>query len=79
MDKLGCLCEAGSHGSKNYSSYEEHQALADAAMQREVEAGFAETGDVAGLTAKYGESVLSKIACIVSDKDGKQKVRLIMT
>ena len=45
-------------------------------MQREVEAGFAETGDIAGLTAKYGELVLSKIACIVSDKDGKQKVRL---
>eukprot|EP00919_Chromeraceae_sp_WS-2016_P019672 GHVR01046837.1.p1 GENE.GHVR01046837.1~~GHVR01046837.1.p1 ORF type:complete len:183 (+),score=15.44 GHVR01046837.1:78-626(+) len=46
-------------------------------MRREVEAGFAETGDVAGLTAKYGELVLSKTACIVSDKDGKQKVRLI--
>ena len=60
-----------------YPSYDEHQVLADAAMRREVEAGFAETGDVAGLTAKYGELVLSKIACIVSDKDGKQKVRLI--
>ena len=68
---------AMAHGFKNYSSYDEHQALADAAMRREVEAGFAETGDVAGLTAKYGELVLSKIACIVSDKDGKQKVRLI--
>ena len=77
LDKLGSLYEAGSHGFKNYSSYEEHRALADAAMQREVEAGFAETGDVAGLTAKYGELVLSKIACIVSDKDGKRKVRLI--
>ena len=80
LDKLGSLCEAGSHGfNKNNSSYGEHQALADAAMQREVEAGaagFAETGDVAGLTPKYGELVLSKIACVVSDKDGKQKVRL---
>ena len=73
MDKPGSLYEAGSYGFKNYSSYGEHQALADAAMQREVEAGFAETGDVAGLTAKYGELVLSKIACIVPDKDGKQK------
>ena len=77
LDKLGSSCEAGSHGFKNYSAYEEHQALADAAMQREVGAGFAETGDVAGLKAKYGELVLSKIACIVSDKDGKQKVRFI--
>ena len=76
LDKLGSLYEASSHGFKNYSSYDEHQVLADAAMRREVEAGFAETGDVAGLTAKYGELVLSKIACIVSDKDGKQKVRL---
>ena len=40
-------------------------------MQWEVEAGFAEMGDVAGFTAKYGELVLSKIACVVSDKDGK--------
>ena len=77
LDKLGSLYEASSHGFKNYSSYEEHQALADAAMQREVEAGFAETGDVAGFTAKYGELVLSRIACIDSDKDGKQKVHLI--
>ena len=77
MDKLGSLIEAGRRGFKNYSSYEEHQAFADAAMQREVVSGFAETGDVAGPTAKYGDLVLSKIACIVSDKDGKQKVRLI--
>ena len=77
MDKPGSIYEASSHGFKNYCSYDEHQVLADAAMRREVEAGFAETGDVAGLTAKYGELVLAKIACIVSDKDGKQKVRLI--
>ena len=77
LDKLGSLYEASSHGFKNYSSYEEHQVLADAAMRREVEAGFAEPGDVAGLTAKYGELVLSKIACIASDRDGKQKVRHI--
>ena len=77
LDKLGSLYEASSHGFKNYSSYDEHQVLADAAMRRGVGAGFAETGDVAGLTAKYGELVLPKIACIVSDKDGKQKVGLI--
>ena len=75
LDKLGSSYEAGSHGFKKYSSYEEHQALADAAMQRGVEAGFAETGGIAGLTAKYGELVLSKIACVVSDRDGKRKVR----
>ena len=73
LDKLGSIYEASSHGFKNHSSYDGHQLLADAAMRREVEAGFAEPGDVAGLTAKYGELVLSKIACIVSDKDGKQK------
>ena len=45
LDKLGSLYEAGSHGFNNFSSYEEHQALVDAVMQREVEAGFAETRD----------------------------------
>ena len=62
---------------RNYSSYADNQALADEAMAREVAAGFAETGDLAALTEKYGQLVLSKIACIVSLKDGKQKVRLI--
>ena len=46
-------------------------------MQQEVEAGFAETGCVAGPAAKYGELVLSNVACFVPNKDGKQKVRLI--
>ena len=77
LDKPGSLYEASSHGFKNYSSHDEHQVLADAATRREVEAGFAGTGDVAGFTAKYGELVLPKIACTVADKDGKQKVRLI--
>ena len=67
----------GDHGFNNYASYSANQTLADGAMRREVAAGYAEVGDVETLTRKYGQLVLSKIACIVSDKDGKQKVRLI--
>ena len=67
----------GSHGFNNYASYTTNQSLADGAMRREVAAGYAETGDIETLQRKYGQLVLSKIACIVSSKDGAQKVRLI--
>ena len=78
LDRVGTLSVSPyPDGFKNYTSYSEHQVLADAAMLREVQRGFAETGDISELTARYGPLVLSKIACIVSSKDGKQKVRLI--
>ena len=79
LDKSVALIDAPTPQAqfKNYTSYSDNQALADGAMAREVAAGFAETGDAAELTAKYGLLVLSKIACVVSEKDGKQKVRLI--
>ena len=65
------------HGFRNYTSYTTNQSLADGAMRREVAAGYAETGDIETLQRKYGQLVLSKIACIVNSKDGVQKVRLI--
>ena len=79
MDKLGSLYEAGSHGFKKFSSYDEHQALAGAAMRREVEAGFAETGDVAGLTAKYGELVLLRSRASSRTRMANKRSALFMT
>ena len=68
---------SGGNGFMNYSSYATNQSLADGAMRREVAAGYAEVGDIETLQRKYGKLVLSKIACVVSSKDGHQKVRLI--
>ena len=67
----------GTDGFENYTSYTANRAEADQAMQRELDRGYAEAGTVEELTRKYGHLVLSRIACIISEKEGKQKVRLI--
>ena len=67
----------GSKGG-NYASYKENQEAADGQIKSEYDAGYLDWSQSRyTLECSFGELVLSKMGCLVSEKDGRVKIRLI--
>ena len=64
----------GSKGG-NYSSYRDKQEAADGQIKSEYDAGYLDWNQSRHvLECQFGELVLSKMACLVSEKDGRVKI-----
>ena len=80
LEKLITLMEhKPSEGEfKNYTSYQDNAQEADAQLKLEQEAGFLQWAATREeLEAEHGELVMSRVGCIISEKDGRRKIRLI--
>lgn len=68
------------HVGHNYRSFEEVRHLAVPELERIVQAGYAcVVGSWKDVVAKYGQAVVSKLACLVKErKDGTTKIRLVV-
>ena len=64
----------------SYQSFKDVGPLAEAELQRTIDAGLAEfVGTFAEAKKRYGNIAVSKLACIVKDKpDGSKKVRIVV-